>query len=66
MTGRPSPGSPNQLSLVFTEDLTQAPGIVIQSSDRQPITGVGEIARGDDAMTWYVPLTVQLRPTPTK
>ena len=52
--------SPAQLSLVFSEDLPQAPGVVIQDSKNQIVTTVGAVARGDDAMTWYVPITTPL------
>lgn len=49
--------APAQLGLVFSADLAEPPGIVLQTADNVPVTAVAAVARGDDAQTWYLPIT---------
>ncbi len=52
--------SPAQLSLVFTVELTQPPGVVLQDSEGNAVATVGAVVAGNDARTWFLPITATL------
>ncbi len=58
--GQTLAASPAQLSLVFSAGLGSAPGVVLQDAAGQPVQAVAAVVRGDDAQTWYLPLTSTL------
>jgi copper transport protein len=51
--------SPTALQLVFTEELSEAPTVVMQNSQRQPIE-LGDVGRGDDDTIWVVDVLTPL------
>ncbi len=51
--------APTALQLVFTEALPEAPTVVLQNSQRQPME-LADVGRGDDATIWVVDIVTPL------
>jgi methionine-rich copper-binding protein CopC len=51
--------APTALQLVFTEELPEAPTVVLQNSKRQPME-LAKVGRGDDATIWVVDIVTPL------